>query len=330
MTKEKKIEYLISTLLLLILFFIINTAINTGLIPRYIAGVIMLICINIILASSLNLTVGVMGQINLGHAGFMSVGAYAAALFLKTGINLGPLSYLISLMIGGFVALILGFLVGVPSLRLKGDYLAIITLAFGEIVRVLIEFFDFTGGAQGLGGIPTTKSFPLMYFVMVISVVVMYSLFTSRHGRGVLAIRENEIAAEASGVDTTRAKVMTFAISAFFAGIAGAMYAQYMGILSAKQFGFNYSIDILVMVVLGGMGSFTGSILSATTLTLLPELARQFADYRMIVYAIVLILVMLYRPQGLLGREEFQISKIINFFKRKLGKGVDKDESSNH
>lgn len=320
MPSKKKRDYLVSGVLLLILFFILNFLISNGIISKYYSGILTLICINIILAVSLNLTVGLLGQINLGHAGFMSIGAYTAGLIMKSGLVSGIGGYLISILIGGLFAFIFGVIVGIPSLRLKGDYLAIITLAFCEIIRVLIEFFDFTGGAQGLSGIPTIKSFPLVFFIMVISVAFMYSLMTSRHGRAVLAIRDDEIAAESSGIDTTMSKVFTFAVSAMFAGIAGGMYAQYIGILKASQFGYSYSVDILVMVVLGGMGSFTGSTLSAIVLTVLPELLRTFQDYRMIIYSIVLIIIMIYRPQGILGKKEFQISKFLDTYAKRFRK----------
>lgn len=324
---NKKRDYAATFLLLFGGYLLILGLSTQGLLNRYYSGILIMIMINIILAASLNITVGILGQISLGHAGFMSVGAYSAGLFLKSGLMQGLTAYLYALLLGGLAALILGFLVGIPSLRLKGDYLAIITLAFGEIVRVFIEYFDFTGGAQGLSGIPTQKNMPLIYLICVISVLLMYSMMTSRHGRLILAIREDEIAAEASGVNLSRSKIFAFAYSAMFAGIAGAVYAQYMGLLSARQFGTTASIDILVMVVLGGMGSFTGSILSAIALTILPEFLRAIHEYRMILYSLALIIVMLYRPSGLLGREEFQISKILTwlFPERKKPQGKEED-----
>ncbi len=324
---NKKRDYTATFLLLFAGYLLILGLSTQGLLNRYYSGILIMIMINIILAASLNITVGILGQISLGHAGFMSVGAYSAGLFLKSGLMQGLPAYLCALLLGGLAALILGFLVGIPSLRLKGDYLAIITLAFGEIVRVFIEYFDFTGGAQGLSGIPTQKNMPLIYLICVISVLLMYSMMTSRHGRLILAIREDEIAAEASGVNLSRSKIFAFAYSAMFAGIAGAVYAQYMGLLSARQFGTTASIDILVMVVLGGMGSFTGSILSAIALTILPEFLRAIHEYRMILYSLALIIVMLYRPSGLLGREEFQISKILTwlFPERKKPQGKEED-----
>lgn len=322
--KHQKQNYLTAGLLILIVFVAVNSLIASKIIPRYYSGVITMVCINVILATSLNITVGLLGQINLGHAGFMSVGAYTGALLVKSLPFSGPAAYLVAVSASAVLAFCCGLLVGVPSLRLKGDYLAILTLAFNEIIRVLIEFFPFTGGAQGLSGIPVVHSFPLIFFIMILSVGFMYSLMTSRHGRGVLAIREDEIAAEASGVDTIRAKVTTFAISAAFAGVAGAMYAQYIGVITAGQFGYAYSIDILVMVVLGGMGSFTGSTISAVVLTVLPELLRGFQAYRMIIYSLVLIAVMIHHPQGLLGKKEFQISQLLKYFRIRFrsGKGV--------
>lgn len=314
MDRIKKYSYLATLFLSIIGYFAITTMISTGYITRYQSSVMILMCINIILAVSLNITVGCLGQITIGHAGFMSVGAYAAALFAKTGLVTGITGYIIALIIGGIVAGIIGVIIGIPALRLNGDYLAIITLAFGEIIRVLIEYFDFTGGAQGLRGIPRFNNLSVIYVIMLVTVIMMYSLMTSRHGRAILAIRDDEIASGASGINTTYYKTFAFTVSAIFAGVAGGIYAHNLGILGARQFDFNYSINILVMVVLGGMGSFTGSILSAIALTVLPELLREFSDYRMIVYSLLLILTMIFRPTGLLGHKEFQISKIIGKF----------------
>ena len=316
MDRYKKLSYTFTLILVLVLYGVLGSLIGSGMISRYQTGILIIICINIILAVSLNITVGCLGQITIGHAGFMSVGAYAAALFSKAGIIDGLLGYVVALIIGGIVAGIVGIIIGIPALRLNGDYLAIITLAFGEIIRVLIEYFKFTGGAQGLRGIPRTNSnFTVIYFVMVISVMMMFSLMTSRHGRAVLSIRDDEIASGASGVNTTYYKTFAFTVSAIFAGVAGAVYAHHLGILGAKQFDFNYSINILTMVVLGGMGSFTGSILSA--------ILRGFSDYRMIVYSLLLILTMIFRPTGLFGRKEFQITPIIKKF---VNKREGKDE----
>ncbi|MCI6152954.1 branched-chain amino acid ABC transporter permease [Fusobacterium perfoetens] len=322
MDKTKKWSYLLTFILVTILFFALTGLINARIISRYQSSIMILICINIILAVSLNITVGCLGQITIGHAGFMSVGAYAAALFSKAGFVDGLPGYILALIVGGIIAGIIGIIIGIPALRLNGDYLAIITLAFGEIIRVLIEYFDFTGGAQGLRGIPRFNNFSIIYIIMVACVMMMYSLMTSRHGRAILSIRDDEIASGASGVNTTYYKTFAFTVSAVFAGIAGGIYGHNLGILGARQFDFNYSINILVMVVLGGMGSFTGSIISAIVLTILPEVLREFSDYRMIVYSLLLILTMIFRPTGLLGRKEFQISKLVNKFILKKKEGT--------
>lgn len=312
--KAMKISHVVNTVIIVGIFLLITLLKNGGALGNYQNGIIRLICINIILATSLNITVGCLGQINLGHAGFMSIGAYAAGIFMKSGILPGLPGYIASLFVGGIAAGIFGIVIGIPALRLKGDYLAIVTLAFGEIVKNLILFFDFTGGAQGLRGIPKFQNPAVMFVIMALSLAFMYALMTSRHGRAILAIREDEIASTASGVNLTYYKIFAFTISAAFAGVAGAMYGQNIGLLSADTFGFNYSINILVMVVLGGMGSFTGATLSAVVLTVLPEVLRSFSDYRMIIYSIILVLMMIFRPTGLLGRKEFQITKIIQRF----------------
>ncbi|RXZ27297.1 branched-chain amino acid ABC transporter permease [Fusobacterium necrophorum] len=321
MEKSKKINYIISFLLLFLVYLMMTLLVHSSMFSRYQISVIILICINIILAVSLNITVGCLGQITIGHAGFMSVGAYTAALFSKSALVAGVPGFLIALILGGIMSGIIGVIIGIPALRLNGDYLAIITLAFGEIIRVFIEYFDFTGGAQGLRGIPKFNNFDLIYWIMVFSVILMFSLMTSRHGRAILAIREDEIASSASGINTTYYKTFAFTLSAIFAGIAGGIYAHNLGVLGAKQFDYNYSINILVMVVLGGMGSFTGSIIAAIVLTLLPEVLREFSDYRMIAYAVILIFMMIFRPKGLLGREEFRLSVALIWCKNKLKMG---------
>jgi branched-chain amino acid transport system permease protein len=278
----------------------------------------MLIGINIILAVSLNLATGYLGQLPLGHAGFMSVGAYASAIFMKSAAAL-PLfvSLPLSLIIGGIVAGVFGFIIGIPALRLKGDYLAIITLGFGEIIRVVITNIDsvlgfgFTYGAASLKSIPKTTTFLDTFIVVALVCFIIHAMMKSRHGRAVLSIRENEIAAESCGIKTTYYKTMAFVMSAFFAGVAGSLYAGYVGLLNPSTFGFMKSIEILVMVVLGGMGSMIGSVISATVLTALPEFLRAFSDYRMVAYSLLLILVMIFRPTGLMGSYDFSMSRLL-------------------
>lgn len=316
MTSLKKKQYLSIGLSLVLLYGFIMALSGMGLLNRYSKTILNLVMIYVILASSLNITVGNLGQITLGHAGFMSIGAYTAAIFMKSGFFPGLGGYFISLILGGLLAGFFGILIGIPVLRLKGDYLAIVTLAFGEIIRVIIENLGITGGAQGITGIPTMKNFTVIYVITCSCVAMIYSVMTSRHGRAVLAIHDNEIAAESSGINVTYHKTWAFTLSAFFAGLAGAIYSQNIGVLSADIFDYNMSFNILVMVVLGGMGSYTGSILAAIVLTIMPEILRAFSDWRMIIYSVILILVMIFRPQGLMGREEFSISKYFPFARK--------------
>lgn len=266
--------------------------------------------INIILAVSLNLVNGYTGQFSLGHAGFMSVGAYLAA---AVSLFLGPkllgesggsalqqgFMFLAALVAGGLGAALAGLAVGVPSLRLKGDYLALVTLGFGEIIRVIFQNVEFLGGALGLNGIPPyTTIFWVLAFV-AFSVFVVTCLVNSTYGRGFLATHDDEIASEAVGLNTTNYKIVAFVIGAFFAGIAGGLYGHFKMTITPTGFDFTKSIEIVVMVILGGMGNTLGVILAAILLTLLPELLRPIAEYRMIIYSLLLIILMLVRPQGL-------------------------------
>lgn len=312
-------SYIINAAGIVLPYVIIIILTNAKLINNYYQGILMLVCINIILAVSLNITTGFLGQLALGHAGFMSVGAYAAALFTKSSDLPNYPKLFIGLLLGGIMAAILGLLVGVPALRLKGDYLAIITLGFGEIIRVTIENLKFTGGAMGLRGIPRLSDFTVAYWVMTISVVLLYAFIRSRQGRAIISISQDDIASESSGVNNTYYKTLAFTIAAFFAGVAGGVYAHYMTILGAKTFDFLRSIEIMVIVVLGGMGSITGSIIAAIILTFLPEVLRGFAMYRMLIYSLALILIMIFKPSGLFGGYEFSLkrllSKILYFFR---------------
>ena len=316
-------RYLINTVLIVLFVLASTLFVNSGAVSGYFTKILMVIGINIILAISLNIATGYLGQLPLGHAGFMAVGAYTGGIFLKA-VDAAKASggayylYVIAaLVLSGIVAGIFGILIGVPALRLKGDYLAIITLGFGEIIRVVLTNidsvlgFDFTYGASGLKRIPKITTFFNVLLCVVLSCVVIHMVMKSRHGRAILAICENEIAAESCGIRTTYYKVMAFTMSAFFAGVAGCLYAGYLGSLQPSSFGFMKSIEILVMVVLGGMGSMLGSILSATVLTALPEALRAFSDYRMVVYSLVLVLMMIFKPTGLLGQYDFSLSRIL-------------------
>ncbi len=303
---------MLNTSVTLLLFLLITISINTGLLNRYQADLLIPIGFNIILAVSLNLAAGFLGQLPLGHAGFMSVGGYAAALFTLALDLPANIEFPLALLMGGLVAALFGVIIGIPALRLKGDYLAIITLGFGEIIRVIILNLEFTGGAYGLRGIPKYTNVYWVFACVVVTIFILNAIIKSRHGRAVLSIREDEIAAEASGISTTYFKVLAFSISAFFAGIAGGLYAHYLKILDASTFGFMKSVEVLVMVVLGGLGSVIGSIVSATVLTLLPELLRDFAQYRMIIYSLLLVIVMIFKPSGLFGRYDFSLGDTID------------------
>lgn len=317
--KRKLGFYALDLGIVLAIFAVLQILIATNVINSYYTGIIIMVCVNIILAVSLNLSTGYLGQLVLGHAGFMAVGAYTAAMFtLDSGV---PESFVfpISLLLGGIVAAIVGFLIGIPALRLRGDYLAIITLGFGEIIRVIILNMKPTGGARGLRGIPNLTSFAWVFFLAVLTVVVVYAFINSRHGRAVKSIREDEIAAEASGINTTYYKMLAFVMSAFLAGIAGGLFAHHNQVLVPTKFDFNYSVEILIMVVLGGMGSTSGAVIAAVVLTILPEALRSFSDYRMLLYSAILICMMLFKPSGLLGQREISIHGFIRWIKKKLG-----------
>ena len=292
--KEKfKKQLLIDVLTVVVGYVALSLLMRFDVINDYVKGILLMACINIILTVSLNITSGFLGELALGHAGFMAVGAYAAALFSKSLSLIPALEFPLAILIGGFAALIAGYIVSIPALRLKGDYLAIITLAAGEIIRNILKNLDIVGGTKGYTGIPGYTNFAWAYFVAVICIFASKSLIQSRHGRSIISIREDEIAAEASGVDTNRYKIIGFIFSAFFAGVGGALYAHYLRFLQPGIFTLNKSIEILVMVVLGGMGSIRGSIISAVILTVLPEMLRGFSDYRMLVYSLALIFMML-------------------------------------
>lgn len=331
--KSKLLSYAVNAGLLLVFYFLFFALIANGTINRYSSGIMTTMFINIILTVSLNLVSGFLGQLVLGHAGFMSVGAYTAALFtLYSGLPI-TISFPISIVLAGVMTAVFGVIIGVPALRLRGDYLAIITLGFGEIIRVIILACDFTGGAKGLRGIPTIlpkgsdatslalAKYSYVFWLAVITVVVIWAFVRSRHGRAVIAIREDEIAAEASGIHTTYYKLFAFVMAAFFAGVAGSVYAHHIGVLDPGKFNFDYSVEILLMAVLGGLGSITGSIIAAVALTILPEFLRGFEDYRMLIYAVILIIVMLFKPSGLMGQREFSLSGLAARLTAKKRKG---------
>ena len=293
----------------ILLYFILTFLISSGIISNYWLGIIMIAGINIILASSLNLATGYLGQLTLGHAGFMSVGAYVSAL---CSIHL-ELPFIASLLMGAIIAAIIGVIIGIPTLRLKGDYLCIITLAFNEIIRVIMVNLSITNGSKGLVGIPRSTNFAIVFFSAAVTVFVIYSIVKSRHGRAIISIREDETASELSGIPTTYYKILAFAISAFFAGLAGGLYAHYITVISPKVFDYNKSVEILVIVVLGGMGNWKGSIIAAIVMTILPEYLRAFSQYRMLLYAAILIIAMILKEKNIFKT----IKNYITFLKDK-------------
>ena len=315
-TLKMPVRYLMNAVLVALLFVGLSF-LTQNVLSTYQNKVLLTVGINIILAVSLNVATGYLGQLPLGHAGFMAVGAYTCALFTKYSNLPSGVAFVVGLVLACIVAGLFGVLIGIPALRLTGDYLAILTLGFGEIIRITLNNIDdvlgfkLFYGAKGLKNIPKYSNY--------------WNVFLCA------AIRDNEIAAESCGIQTTYYKVMAFAFSAAFAGLAGGLYACYLGVLDPSTFGFMKSIEILVMVVLGGMGSMLGSILSATVLTILPEATRSFDSYRMVVYSLVLVLMMIFRPGGLLGSYDFSMSRIVEkimngeLFQKKAKEGKDHD-----
>lgn len=318
----------IVTLALVVVTYVVVQLLSlAGALNSLLTGLLVPLCIYAILAVSLNLTVGILGELSLGHAGFMCVGAFSSAFFSRCMVLFVPdmpswLRFLIALLIGAAVAGVFGILIGIPVLRLKGDYLAIVTLAFGEIIKNIINILyigiDENGlhvsfkdslslgmtdsnkiiinGAQGITGTPHDASFTVGIVLLLITLVIVLHLIRSRDGRAIMAIRDNTIAAESIGIPVTKYKMLAFSISAALAGVAGVLYAHNLTTLTAlpKNFGYNMSIMILVFVVLGGMGNIRGSVIASVILTLLPELLRGVvSDYRMLIYSIILIVMML-------------------------------------
>lgn len=320
LSKTSRSNYL-TYLLVIVAFIVLQSMSSAGMLKSALKGQLVPICAYVTVALALNLTVGVLGELSLGHAGFMSVGAFAGAVVasaLRDSVASDPLRLAIALVVGAAFAAIAGVLIGIPVLRLNGDYLAIVTLAFGEIIKSLINnlyigvdaeglhssFIKNTitlgeggrmilSGPMGVPGITKISTFVAGFILIMITLVVIFHLVNSRSGRAIMALRDNRIAAESVGIKVTKYKMMAFVTSAALAGAAGTLFALGQNTIIASKFDFNQSILILVFVVLGGQGRMWGSIIAAAALTVLPELLREFADYRMLVYAIVLILVML-------------------------------------
>lgn len=317
MRKNSKIntKLIVSIIIVIVVYALMTFLIEGDILNRQMKSLIIPVCVNVILAVSLNLLTGFLGELTLGHAGFMSIGAYTGSIFTLYANLPMAIELPIALFLGGVVAAIFGFLIGVPVLRLKGDYLAIVTLAFGEIIRAVINVIGITNGARGLNKIPTYttyRNFTIVYLLVIITIIIIVNLVKSRHGRAISAIRDNYIATESIGIKLSNFKILTFVVAAFFAGIAGVIYAHNVSIIKPTTFDYNKSIEILVIVVLGGIGSIKGSIIAAIILTILPEMLRGADNFRMLLYAVVLIVMMLFNGSG--AKERLYSGKLFNIF----------------
>ena len=347
MKKKKLIDNSLTYGLVIACWVVVQIMLATGHMTSLMKGLLVPLCMYVILAVSLNLTVGILGELSLGHAGFMCVGAFSGAFFTKLTAEAIPnlqVRFILALIIGALVAALFGILIGIPVLRLRGDYLAIVTLAFGEIIKNVINVLyvgaDANGihiamkkadlnlqeggqviieGAKGITGTPKAATFAIGIVLVLLTLFIVLNLMNSRSGRAIMAIRDNRIAAESVGINITKYKLMAFSISASLAGVAGVLYAHNLSSLAAtpKSFGYNMSIMILVYVVLGGIGNIRGSIIAAVILTLLPELLRGLNNYRMLIYAVVLIVMMLFNsaPKAIAMRE-----RIMEKFRKKNAK----------
>lgn len=301
----------------IILYIVVQLLISTSVLNQFYSNTLIFILINIILASSLHLIIGITGQFSIGHAGFLALGAYMSAIITMKL----DLPFVLALIVGGIVAALAGLIVGIPTLRLRGDYLAIATLGFAEIIRIMFLNIDYVGGAAGMQ-VSHMTNWTYAFICFLITLIVIMNFTNSRHGRACISIREDEIAADAMGINTTYYKVLAFVIGAFFAGVAGGLYAHNFYIIQPVNFGFLKSFDILIFVVLGGLGSLSGSVIAATLLTIVSTFLQELPETRMILYSLVLILVMLYRPQGLMGTRE--ITDVFKGLRSKGGKPVER------
>lgn len=304
--------------------------IQINLLDGYSAQILIMCAINAIMALSVNIICGITGQLSLGQAGFMALGGYATIILT----DMAHLPLPVSIILAALITAFFGFLIGFPTLRLEGDYLAIVTLAFGEIIRVvLVNLKDLTGGPNGKQFNTTLTFFdgPAFFVItgiLILIIILLQNFIRSTYGRAILAVREDEVAANANGIGVFKYKMIGFVIASFVAGIGGALYVSRIGFIKPDQASFTKSIDYLIFVVLGGMGSTTGAILAAYVLTFLQEVLRFLKDFRLLIYPVVLIIVMIFRPQGLLGTKEFSFEALFAFFKnfgKKGSKGVEKN-----
>lgn len=295
--------------LILAIYAVISVLIGTGILNMYYVQVLQQIGINIILAVGLNLIVGFSGQFSLGHAGFMAIGAYSTAI-LGSKMPSYP-GFVVTILVGMLLAGAVALLVGIPTLRLKGDYLAIATLGVAEIIRILIiNGGTLTNGAAGIANIPPFTTWTWVFVLAVLTIVLVMNYLRSPMGRATIAVREDEIAAESMGVNTTKVKVSAFVIGAMTAAVAGSLQAGYIGTVVPKDFAFMTSVNVLIIIVLGGLGSMTGAVIAAVLLGIINVLLQSVSDIRMIIYALALVLLMIFRPGGLLGTKELTLSTL--------------------
>lgn len=292
-------------------FLALYALVHAGIINRFYQITLVTIMINIIYAVGLNLVLGVAGQFSLGHAGFIAIGAYSSAILTKSMEN-STIGLYVGMGVGVVLSIILALLVGIPTLRLKGDYLAIATLGVAEIVRVLINNMrDLTNGPAGISGIPLVSNWVNVYIVMVITTIFILNYVYSSAGRATMAIQQDEIAAESMGVDVTRYKVLAFVLGAITASMGGSLQATFLGIVTPGDYTFERSIDVLIIVVFGGIGSFTGSFVAAILLGLLNVFLQDYGQLRMVIYAVALVLIMIFRPGGILGTRELRLGSLV-------------------
>lgn len=315
MTK-KKLQAIACWLAVMIVgFVLINALVYVGVIDAFIENMLVTIGINIILATGLNLIIGFSGQFSLGHAGFMAVGAYATGIILQMMPT--TVGFFVSIIVGIAIAIVVAIIVGIPTLRLSGDYLAIATMGAAEIIRVVINNMKITNGAAGLFNIPQFATWPVVYIAVCLTTAVIVNFAHSRAGRAIQAIRDDEIAAEAVGINPTKWKLAAFVLGAATAAVAGSLHASYIQTIAPTDFGIMNSIAMLIIVVLGGVGSMTGTFLAAIVLGVLDTVLQSFGTLRMVIYAVALIVIMVFKPSGLLGRYEFSFARVLDRFRKK-------------
>ncbi|WP_408640972.1 branched-chain amino acid ABC transporter permease [Secundilactobacillus angelensis] len=298
-------------------FYLMNALILVGVIDSFLENMVVTIGINIILAVGLNLVIGFAGQFSLGHAGFMAVGAYATSIMISKTPTAGV--FYLSIIVGVIIAIIAALIVGIPTLRLRGDYLAIATMGAAEIIRIIINNMKMTNGPSGMFNIPQFATWPVVYIMVCVTTIIVVNFIHSRGGRAALAVREDEIAADSMGINVFKWKLAAFVIGAATAAVAGSMQASYVQTIAPNNFNIMESIAILIIVVLGGVGSITGSFVAATILGIVDAALQSFGALRMVIYALVLILIMIFKPSGIMGAKELSFKRLFNPKSRKAG-----------